>query len=139
MLNMLMCTCIYMQKESQRHNDKGRVKTSLENIYLSIYLQGFEKVIQGFMVRGSWRTNITAIYGPPLLWPSALCLSRSPDVQPEAQRPSSLLGDGSLYCILSTTSLDPQLIGGPEGPFGMAWLSPPHLDSNSNCLTSCLD
>ena len=32
--------CRFMQKESQRHNDKGRGKTSLENIYLSIYLQG---------------------------------------------------------------------------------------------------
>ena len=30
------------------------------------------------MVRGSWRPNRTAIYWPPLLWPSALCLSRSP-------------------------------------------------------------
>ena len=29
-------------------------------------------------VRGSWRPNITAIHWPPLLWPSALCLSRSP-------------------------------------------------------------
>ena len=30
------------------------------------------------MVRGSWRPYRTAIYWPPLLWPSALCLSRSP-------------------------------------------------------------
>ena len=29
-------------------------------------------------MRGSWRPNITTIYWPPLLWPSALCLSRSP-------------------------------------------------------------
>ena len=29
-------------------------------------------------MRGSWRPNITAIYWPPLLWPSALCPSRSP-------------------------------------------------------------
>ena len=48
----------------------------------------------------------TAIFWPPLLWPSTLCLSRSPDAQPEAQRPS-LLGGGFLYCILSATSLDP--------------------------------
>ena len=27
---------------------------------------------------GSWRPNRTAIYWPPLLWPSVLCLSRSP-------------------------------------------------------------
>ena len=30
------------------------------------------------MVRGSWRPNRTAIYWPPLLWPSALSLFRSP-------------------------------------------------------------
>ena len=28
-------------------------------------------------MRGSWRPNRTAIYWPPLLWPSALCLCRS--------------------------------------------------------------
>ena len=74
------------------------------------------------MVRGSWR--------PTLLWPSALCLSRSPDAQPEAQGPSSLLDDGFLYCILSPTSLDPNSIGAPS-PFGLVWLSLPHLVSNS--------
>ena len=41
-------------------------------------------------MRGSWRPNRTAIYWPPLLWPSALCLSRSPDAQPEAQGPTPL-------------------------------------------------
>ena len=46
---------------------------------------------------------------------------------------------GFLYHILSATSLDPNSIGGPEGSFGLAWLSLPHLVSNSNCLTSCLD
>ena len=29
-------------------------------------------------MRGSWRPNRTATYWPSLLWPSALCLSRSP-------------------------------------------------------------
>ena len=29
-------------------------------------------------MRGSWRPNRTAKYWPPLLWPSALCLSCSP-------------------------------------------------------------
>ena len=36
---------------------------------------------------------------------------------------------GFLYHILSATSLDPNSIGGPEGPFGLAWLSLPHLVS----------
>ena len=67
-----------MHRESQWHNDKGRAKTSLENMYLSLYCKGSKRVTQGFMVRGSWRPNITALYWPPFLWPSALCLSRSP-------------------------------------------------------------
>ena len=52
--------------------------TVLRKIYLSLYLKGFERVTQGFTMRGSWRPNRAAIYWPPLLWPSALCLSRSP-------------------------------------------------------------
>ena len=52
----------------------ARIKTGedfFKKIYLSLYLKGL-------CVRGSWRTNRTATYWPPLLWPSALCLSRSP-------------------------------------------------------------
>ena len=41
-------------------------------MYLSLYLKRF------VCVRGSWRPNRTATYWPPLWWPSALCLSRSP-------------------------------------------------------------
>ena len=66
-------------------------------------------------MRGSWRSNITAIFWPPLLWPSTLCLSRSPDAQPEALE-STLLGDGFLYSILSATSLVPKLHRGSRGP-----------------------
>ena len=53
-------------------------------------------------MRGSWRPNITATYWPPLLWPSALCLSRSPELL--NQRPT-LLGAGFLYRILSPKGL----------------------------------
>ena len=85
---------------------------------------------------------------------SVVSFSFSRVAQPEAQRPSSLLGDGFLYCILSATYLDlnssgpprvpsagfslphlisnfsgPQLIRGSKGPFGLAWLSLPHLVS----------
>ena len=42
-----------MQNNSQRHNDKEQVKTSLGKYVPLTLLQGFEKVIQGFMVRGS--------------------------------------------------------------------------------------
>ena len=46
-------------------------------MYLSFYCKGSKRVTQGLRVRGSWRPNKTAIYWPPLLWPSALCLSCS--------------------------------------------------------------
>ena len=74
-----------------------------------------------------------------LLRPSALCLSYSPDAQPEAQRPTSLLDDGFLYCILSKSSLDPNS-SGPQAP--SAWCGfPYHIslqlfwDSNSTQLS----
>ena len=63
----------------------------------------------------------------PLLWLSTLCLSRSPDAQPEAQRPSSLLGDSFLYCILSASSLDP-ISSGPQAP--SAWCGFPYHNSS---------
>ena len=57
-------------------------------------------------MRGSWRLNITATFWPPLLWPSALCLSRSPWML--NRRPG-----GSAFCwvlAFSTTSCQqPQL------------------------------
>ena len=45
----------------------------------------------------------TAIYWPPLLWSSVLCLSCSPVLL--NRRPNSLLDDGFLYHILSPTGL----------------------------------
>ena len=44
----------------------------------------------------------TSIFWPPLLWPATLCLSRSPDAQPEALG-STLLGAGFPYHISSIT------------------------------------
>ena len=91
-------------------------------MYLSFYCKSLKRVTQGFTVRGSWRPNRTAIYWPPLLWPSALCLSRSPGLLNQRPRGPALLDDGFLYCILSPTGLQ-NSIRGPEGPFGRVWLS----------------
>ena len=87
------------------------IKTS-EDFFKKIYLSLYCKVCVWEGV-GDWTK--TAIYWPPLLWPSALCLSRSPDAQPEAWGLSFLLA-------FSTTSYhqlvwSPNSIGGPEGPF----------------------
>ena len=82
-------------------------------MYLSLYCKGSKRVTQGLRVRGSWRPNRNCNILTPLIWPSALCLSCSPDAQPEALGPI-LLRDGFLYFILSATSLDPNSIRGPE-------------------------
>ena len=106
-------------------------KQTQEDFFNKIYVLltlfvTFERVTQGLRVRGSWRPNRTAIFWPQLLWPSTLCLSRSPDDQPEAQRPT-LLGDGFLYCILSASSLDPNS-SEPQAP--SAWCGfPYHISS----------
>ena len=112
-------------------------------MYPSLYCKGSKRAAQGPTMRGSWRPNRTEIFWPPLLWPSAVCLSCSPDAQPEAQRPT-LLGDGFLYCILSASSLDLNS-SGPQAP--SAWCGFPYHTSsisvsssnwNWNSLTSVL-
>ena len=131
---------IYMLYCHLQHHNDTIIKTHAgrflyKYMFLSLYLYGFEKVIQGLRVRGSWRPNRTAIFWLPLLWPSTLCH----DAQLEAH--------GFLYCILSATSLDPNS-SGPQGP--KAWCGfPYHISSitptptlwnwNSNCLDFCLD
>ena len=76
-------------------------------MYLSLYCK--------FCVwEGVWDWTKTAIYWPPLLWPSTLCLSRSPDAQPEAWGPTPLTFSTASYHQLVWS---PNSIGGPEGPF----------------------
>ena len=68
-----MYCCILICRFMHKHNDTMKTSDTvlLEKIYLSLYL----KVL---CVRRSWRPNKTVTYWPPLLCPSALCLSRSP-------------------------------------------------------------
>ena len=73
--------------------------------------------------------NITATFWPLLLWLSALCLSCSPGAQPDAQRPSSPLDDGFLYCILAASSLDPNS-SGPQAPSACCGF-PNHISSTT--------
>ena len=130
----------------QHHNDtiiKTQEGLLYNNIYLSLYCKGSKRVTQGLRVRGSWRPNRNCNILTPNLWPSTLCLSCSPDAQPEVLG-SILLGAGFLFCILSASSLDPNSIRTPEGPFGRVWLSLPHLvflrlQLYCNCFDFCLD
>ena len=122
----------YSHIHMQNHNDTI-IKTQGDffiNICTSHFIVRVRKgLLSGLRVRGSWRPNRNCNILTPLLWPATLCLSCSPDAQLEAQR-LTLLGDGFLYCILSTTSLDPNS-SEPQSPFGLMWLSLPHLVYNS--------
>ena len=132
--NTYACEIITMQW-------RWRAKTSLKNIPLNL----FERVRKGLLKVLLWegvgdQTELQYI-DPPLLWPSVLCLSRSPgllNLRPRGplrwirafstaschQRVSKLtpgsqgpllLGGGFLYHILSPTGLVSKLNWGSRG------------------------
>ena len=108
---------------------EGRRRKTFLTKYLPLtLLQGFERVVQGLRVRGSWRSNITAIFWPQTYGRQryVFLVLRCSTGGPEA----TLLGDGFLYGILSASSPDLNS-SGPKSPFGLMWLSLPHLVSNS--------
>ena len=102
MIQLLYSHIIQLYTYTCRIHFDAIIKTSedfFKKIYLSLYLKGL-------CVRGSWRPNRTATYWPPLLWPSALCLSRSPGLL--TRRPG-----GSAFCwvlAFSTTSTPTSLV-----------------------------
>ena len=79
------------------------------------------------MVRGSWRPNRNCNILTPLLWPSALCLSRSPDAQPEAWGLTLLAFFTTSYQQLLWTPTHQ----GPKGPLRRAF-------STTSCLLTRL-
>ena len=99
-------------------------------MYLTLYCKGSKRVIQGLHVRGSWRSNITATFWAPLLWPSTLCLSRSPGLLNRRSR-------GPLCWVMAFFTASYQHLlwtlthQNPNGPFGLMWLSLPQLVYNS--------
>ena len=97
----------YIQNESQRHNDKGRAKTSLTKyVPLTLFVT--------FACERELETEHNcSILTPTLMAVSVVSFSFSRAAQPESQRPI-LLGDGFLYCILSATSLDPNSSEAPR-------------------------
>ena len=73
----------------------------------------------------------SAIYWSPLLWPSALCLSRFPGLLNRRPRGPALCWMMAFFTASYHQRVwSPNSIGGPEGPFGQVWLSLPHLISN---------
>ena len=101
-------------------------------------MQGFERVVWCSTVRGSWRSNRNCNILPPTIMAVNVvsflfswCSTRGPET------------NSAGWSATSATSLHPNSIG-PQGPFGLMWLSLPHLvylSSNSNWnshLTSIL-
>ena len=112
---------------------KGRTKVPLEKYVPLILLLGFEKGYSRFACERELETERNCnILTPTLMAVSVVSFSFSRAAQPEAQRPSSLLDDGFLYCILSATSLVPKLHRGSRGPLrpGVAFLTTSRLYSN---------
>ena len=118
----------------QNHNDtiiKTQENFFRKILYLSFYCKGSKRFVWVSTERGRWRPNINCNILTPNIWPSTLCLSRSPDAQPEAQRPT-LLGDDFLYCILSASSPDLN----PSRPHGFTYHLSSFSVSNSNWNSS---
>ena len=82
-------------------------------------------------MRGSWGPNRTAIYWPPLLWPSALCLSRSPGLLNRRPRGPTLCWMMAFFTASYQQLLWTPTQSGAPSPFGLVWLSLPHLVPNS--------
>ena len=92
-------------------------------------------------MRGSWRPNRTEIFWPPLFWPSRCVFLVLQGCSTGGPGPT-LLNAGFLYCILSASSLDPNL-SGPQAP--SAWcgfpyhilsLTPPIFNSTATQLAA---
>ena len=85
------------------------------NIYLSLYCKGSKRFTQSFRVSEIWRPNRNCNNLTPKLWPSALCLSRSPGLLNRRPRAHSAGWWLSLMHLISIFS-GPQLIRAPS-PF----------------------
>ena len=94
-------------------------------MYLSLYCKGSKRVTQGFTERESETEQNCNI------WPSSLCLSRSPGL---LNRRPTLLGAAFSTASYHQLVWSTNSIGVPECPFGRVWLSLPHRVSNSSDL-----
>ena len=133
--HLIVCQQYMLYSHMPYHNDTI-IKTQEDffmNICTSHFIVRVRKVLLKVCVwEGAGDRTETAIFWPPLLWPSALCLSRSPGLL--NRRPS---GPALCWMMAFFTASYQQLlwspnsIGVPEGPFGRVLLSLPHLVYNS--------
>ena len=99
---------------TKTHAERRR-KTSLTKYLPLTLLQGFEKVVWGFTVRGSWRSNIYCNILTPHSYGRHVVSFLFAWCSTGGLGPT-LVDAGFLYCILSASSLDPKLHRGSRGP-----------------------
>ena len=110
------------------------IKTQ-EDLFLNICTSHFivrvrKGLLKVCMREGARDRTETAIFWPPLLWPSTLCLSSSPGLH--NRRPRGPLCWGMAFFTASYQQLlwTPTQSRAPS-PFGLVWLSLSHLVYNS--------
>ena len=95
-------------------------------MYLSLYCKGSKRVTQGLRVRGSWRSNITAIFWPSLLWPSCCVFLVLLMLNRRSRGPHCWVM-ASITASYQQLLWSPNSIRVPEGPLGRVWFYLPHL------------
>ena len=115
------------------HNDtmiKNERRLLYKYMYLSLYCKGSKSIVWGFTVRGSWRPNRTAIF-----WPQTYSRQRCVFLVLLMlnQRPCGL---ALCWMMAFFTASYQQLLwtptqSGAPSPFGLVWISLPHLVYNS--------
>ena len=119
------CSC---KIHTDAMNNRRR-KTSL-TIFTSHFIARVRKGCSRFVCERELETEHNWNILTPKLWPSALCLSRPPGLLNRRPRAHYTEWWLSLLHLISIFS-GPQFIRAPS-PFGLVWLSLPHLASN--CL-----
>ena len=96
-------------------------------IYTSHFIcKGTKGLLKGCVWEGVWDRTETSIFCPHC-YDRQRCVFLVPQGCSNGGPGPTLLGASFLYCILSASSLDPNSIRAPEGPFSRVWLSLPHL------------
>ena len=126
---------VLLYRHLQHHNDTI-IKTQ-EDFFISIGISHFIVRVRKGYSRFACEKDLEIEHNCNILTPTLMavsvvsflfsgCSTGGPGL--------TLLGDGFLYCILSSSSPDFNS-SGATSPFGLVWLSLPHLvyDSASNC------
>ena len=96
-------------------------------MYLSLYCKGSKRLFKVCVWEGVGDRTETVIFWPLLLWPSTLCLSHSPGLPTGGPEVHSVGWSATSYQQLLCTPIQ----SGAPSPFGLLWLSLPHLVYNS--------